>query len=350
MDKEITGNATLKDIAKQLNLSISTVSRALHDHPRISKKTKDSVLKLAREMDYHPNQFALRLLHKKSETIGIMVPKISYNFYSQAITGIEGIATKHGYSILICQSNESFRQESANIDRLLKSQVDGFIISQSAATRSIDHFTKIVDKNIPLVFFNRVNQKISTSKIIINNFKAAYDATQHLIEQGCQNIGFLAGPKTLHISNQRLKGYKSALMKNNLTYREENIRYNYFSRSNAFESTIDLLNQTNTPDGMITFSDTLAIGAILAIKQEGLNIPEDVALVGFNNDPVCDILSPTLSSIDQDPYQLGTIAAKTLFKQIEKGNEFLYKVEEVVLPTSIRIRESSLRKGMKNII
>ena len=207
---------TIKDIARSLNISISTVSRALRGLPEIHPDTRNAVVKLAEELDYQPNQLAKNLAKSRTKTIGVIVPNLSYHFFSAMLNSIEEAALQAGYSVLVCQSNESYLREITNIQNLQRSQVEGFIISLSRDTDNYEHVERLARKNVPLVLFDRYAESIDVSKVIVDNEAAAFKATEHLIENGCQRIGFLAGPARLLLSNQRIKGYQAALAKHNL--------------------------------------------------------------------------------------------------------------------------------------
>jgi DNA-binding LacI/PurR family transcriptional regulator len=330
--------ATLKTLAQQLGVSISTVSRALKNHPRIGLKTKKSVWELAKKMDYQPNRMALNLLGKRSNTIGIIVPKIGYNIYSMAITGIEDVAIEAGFNIMICQSNESLTREISNVHDLLASQADGIIVSLAAETNNYEHFVKILQKEVPLVFFNRVIKNLPSSRVYVDNYQAARSAVDHLAQQGCRKIAFLGGPDFLYISNERFLGFREGLFANDIEMCHDMVVHMEFGQETAKQRMQVLLQNTPRPDGLFAVSDTLAIGAMLAIKEFGMKIPDDIAVVGFNNDPVCQLLSPTLSSIDQNPYAMGRMAAILCLKQLDNLQE---RENEINLPTKLVVRESS---------
>lgn len=335
---------TLKDIATLLNVSVSTVSRALKDHPRIGKKTKEAVLSLARDLDYSPNLLALQLLQKRSNTIGIIVPKISYHFYSLAISGVEEAAIKAGYNIMICQSNESFAREVTNTQDLTQSRVAGLIISQAGETEQYGHYQALLKKNIPVVFFNRVWEEQGVSKVVVDNYAAAYAAVEHLVAQGCRRIAFLAGPEGLHISNRRKEGYLAALAAHGLAVRPGYLVHNDYSEAEALQLTHRLLELPERPDAIFAISDRVAIMAMAAIKAKGLKIPADVALLGFNNDPVTALTCPAVTSVDQDAYLIGKTAAELLLRQL--GEEVpAWQPETVTVSTRLVVRESTRRRG-----
>ncbi|WKN46258.1 LacI family DNA-binding transcriptional regulator [Tunicatimonas pelagia] len=328
---------TLKEIAEQLNISISTVSRALRDHPRISRTTKQAVQALAKELDFQPNPLAMNLRMQRTQTIGVIVPKISYAFYASAITGIEAVAIGEGYNIVICQSNESYEQEVANIKSLLLSRVDGIIVSLAGETKQYDHFQEVLNRGVPLVFFNRVCPELSVSQVIIDNFLAAAQAVSFLIQHGCQRIGLLAGPSSVEISNERLRGYQQTLAQHQLPFDPNLVAHCDYSEADGYDQTVRLLQLSNPPDAIFAVSDRLAIAALQALRDYGIRIPQDMALVGFNNDPVTAVVSPSLTTIDQNPEQMGETAAHLLFQQLRDAKT---DIEQVVLKTRLLERNS----------
>lgn len=287
---------TIKDIARSLNISISTVSRALRGLPEIHPDTRNAVIKLAEELDYQPNQLAKNLAKSRTKTIGVIVPNLSYHFFSAMLNSIEEAALQAGYSVLVCQSNESYLREITNIQNLLRSQVEGFIISLSRDTDNYEHVERLARKNVPLVLFDRYVESIDVSKVIVDNEGAAFKATEHLIENGCRRIGFLAGPARLLLSNQRIKGYRAALEKHNLPADDQYVFHGDYTQENTILQTLALTSLPQPPDGLVTISDRVAYPAIYAMKQKGLRVPDDVAVVSFNNEPVSAFFSPSISS------------------------------------------------------
>lgn len=328
---------TLRELAQRLNISISTVSRALHDHPRISRSTKQAVWRLAKELDFQPNPLALNLRMQRTKTIGLLVPKISYPFYASAITGIESVALQKKYNIMICQSNESYRREVANVRSLTQSRVDGLIVSLAGQTKQYDHFLAALDRGIPLVFFNRTCPALPVSQVEIDNFTAATEAVSALVKHGCRRIGLLAGPPTIDISNERLRGYRQVLTNYHLPADPELIAHCDYSEESGYTQTVRLIQSSSPPDGIFAVSDRLAIAARQALLDYGLRIPADVAVVGFNNDPVTSILSPPLATIDQTPERMGEVAARLLFNQLQNPSA---ATERIVLKTRFLERES----------
>ncbi len=328
---------TLREIAERLNVSTSTVSRALHDHPRISSATKRAVRALAQELNFQPNPLAMNLRMQRTKTIGIIVPKISYPFYASAITGVESVAIQEGYNIVICQSNESYEREVANIQSLVLSRVDGIIVSLAGETERYDHFQEVLDRGVPLVFFNRTCPELAVSQVVIDNFVAARQAVNSLIQHGCSRIGLLAGPAKIDISNERLRGYQQALAQHQLPFESDLVAHCDYSEASGYAQTTRLIQLPNSPDGIFAVSDRLAIAAVMAIEDHDLQIPEDIALVGFNNDPVTSVVSPPLTTIDQNPEQMGETAAQLLFRQFREPDA---GTEKIVLKTQLLERKS----------
>lgn len=334
---------TIKDIARSLNISISTVSRALRGLPEIHPDTRKAVVQLAEELDYQPNQLAKNLAKSRTKTIGVIVPNLSYYYFSAMLNSIEEAALQAGYSVLVCQTNESYLREMTNIQNLLRSQVEGFIISLSRDTDNYEHVERLVRKNIPLVLFDRYAESINVSKVIVDNYAAAYKATEHLIENGCRRIGFLAGPTQLVLSNQRIEGYRAALAKYTLSVGDQYVFHCDYTHENTIMQTLAMMSLPQPPDGVVIISDRMAYSAIYAMKQKGIRIPEDVAIVSFNNEPVSAYFSPTLSSISQPIQEMGTETVRLLLRELEAIDNTIPK-ETKVMETQLVVRASSLRQ------
>ena len=320
------GQATLKDLAEKLGISISTVSRALKDHPDINTETKKKVIELAKQLDYEPNLLALNLLKKHSNLIGVIVPKLSYHLYAMAISGIEEVIEREGYHLMICQTNESFEKEVAILKEFNAIRPAGFLISLASHTIRFDHLKQLQRKNIPLVLFNRDCHEIKSSKVIIDNRKAAYNATIHLHKQGYRKIAFLAGPKNVQISKHRIEGFEEAMKALNLNLDPDFIQHANFTRADATDRTKQLLSLKNKPDAIIAFSDQMAISAIIAIKKAGYAIPGEIGIMGFNNEPGDQLMEPTLTSIDQPAFQMGKKAAEMLLAQINGSKDRIVEI------------------------
>ena len=335
------GQATLRDIARSLNISVSTVSRALSGAPEINKGTRKVVLEVAKNMSYEPNQVAQNLRKNKTNTLGIVIPDLITHFFSANISGIQEVAAGKGFNVMICQSNESYEKEVKNIHTLVASRVDGLLISLSRETCDYEHLKALHIRNIPLVFFDRVCEEIEASKITVDDHDGAFKATEHLLKVGCRRIAHLSGPETLSISKSRLRGYLDALKHYNIQPEQELIRHSSLSDRNIIEQVKALLDLPQPPDAIFAINDFVAIQAMLLIKEKGLKIPEDIALVGFNNEPVTPLIQPSLTSVAQPAYQIGQIAARHILDQINKPQDFL--PQRIVLKTDLILRDSSRR-------
>jgi LacI family transcriptional regulator len=341
------GQVTIKDIAKELGISPSTVSKALKGHRDISSSTKQSVRKLAESWNYKPDQVALSLKSGLSKTIGVIVPEIVHYFFSTVISGIEDLAYDSGYHVMFCQSSELYNREVKAVETLLSNRVDGILISVSKETANFDHFRKIQDNNIPLVFFDRICDEIETDRVIVDDETGAYEAVKHLIAEGCKNIVHLSGPPNLLIGKNRKAGYLRALREYNVPLDENNI-----IRCDSMEDTVlvvpGLLNRSDKPDGIFAVNDLTAAAAMKIIIEMGFNIPGDIAVVGFTGGFLSDITNPTLTSVEQHGYQVGKEAIRLLIDRIEKKHELppqtkTIKTELVIKGSSIRNQESGIR-------
>ncbi|MBS1497180.1 MAG: LacI family DNA-binding transcriptional regulator [Bacteroidetes bacterium] len=337
---------TIKDIARQLNISVSTVSRAIRNASDVSAETKKTVMALVEELNYQPNQLALNLRSKQTHTIGVIVPNLDY-VLSMMVRGIDEVALEAGYTVIICQSNESYGREILNARRLLDRGVDGFIVSVSSETNSFDHFKKIQEKNIPMVVFDRVASQLKAPSVRIDNTGGGFMATEHLIEQGYKRIAVLAGPQNLEISNSRLDGYKNALKKHKIKIDPSLIIHCDFNQDYAFFATEELLSLKKRPDAIFTISDRMALGAMLAIKKKGLQMPNDIGLIGFNDEPVLNLLTPSISSIEQPSFEVGKLAAKLFIETMHNMDNI--DLSERIIKTKLIARESSLKINAKKL-
>ncbi len=337
--------ATIKDIARELKISISTVSRAMRNAPDVNAETRKAVIALSEELNYQPNKLAISLKQKQTHNIGVIVPNLDY-VLSAMVKGIDETAMEAGYTVMVCQSNESFGREIINTRRLLDSLVDGFIISVSSETKVFDHFKMIQEKQMPMVVFDRVTPFLKAPSVRIDNEEGGFMATEHLLEQGYRRIAILAGPKNLGISNERLNGYLKALKKYKMKPDDDLIIYCDFNQHYAYLAAQELLSMKKRPDAFFTISDKMAMGAMLAIKEKGLKMPADVGLVGFNNDPVTSLVTPGVSSVDQPSFEVGKVAAKLFIEMLHNDEDMSHREE--VLKTKLIIRESSRRILPKN--
>jgi len=341
---------TIKDIARELGISPSTVSRALKDHPDISAETKKAVNELADKLNYQPNIVALSLRQKKTNTIGVIIPEVVHFFFSTVVSGIEDVAYQAGYNVILTQSNESYQREVTDTKALFNSRVDGMLISVSRETTNFDHIESIISKGVPVVFYDRMYNNPNTSKVIVDDYLGAKEAVLHLVDQGCKRIAHLEGAPNLIISKERLKGYQDALIERNLEVREN---YTVVCPSNSFEegmkATKKLLSLPTPPDAIFANNDPMAMGAMMAIKEKGLKIPTDIAVVGFSNWFFGELMEPSLTTVDQPGFEMGQEAARLLIRQIETKDKELDDPapETKILKTKLVIRNSSLHKNQK---
>ncbi|SFC88013.1 LacI family DNA-binding transcriptional regulator [Algibacter pectinivorans] len=336
---------TLKEIAEQLNISVTTVSKALKDYPDVSKKTKGLVKELAKTLNYKPNTFAVNLRTKESKTIGLVIPVIVHHFFSNVIKGIISQAEKKGYLVIILQSNESYELEKKHIGLLLSQRVDGIIISIANGTADFKHLNDVIVQEKPLVMFDKIAKLVKCSKIIIDDRKAAYTATQHLIDIGCKRIAHFRGGLLPQNSIDRFLGYKQALIDNGMAY-DPTLVYICELGDKSFEegkqNARQLLHDHDNVDGIFINTDLVAIGAMTEFKALGVKIPEDIKIVGFSNWFMSSVISPTLTTIDQPGYKMGKTAFKQLYKEMKAiKNKKPKKSTIITLETALVKREST---------
>lgn len=332
--------ATIKDLARELKLSPSTVSRALRDHPDISPRTKKLVISLADRLDYHPDSIAQSLQTKKTKTIGVIVPEIKQPFFASVINGIEELAYAAGYTIIVCQSNETADREVLVTRSLGSHRVAGLLVSLSRSTRNLDHFKVLQRRGVPIVFFDRVSNDIQASKVVVDDYKGAFEVVRHLIKCGYKRIAHLAGPRNLSISKFRLKGYRDALQEGNLPFDESIVVYGGLDDTDGIVGFQKLLNLATLPDAIFAVNDPVATGAFVTIKEHGMKIPADIALAGFSNTYMTSLLDPPLTTVEQPSYEIGKTAAQLLMEQINSDDEnFVPKF--IVLNTQLIVRGST---------
>lgn len=337
---------TIYDIAHELNVSPSTVSRALKDHYSIGREMTSAVKKLALERGYRPNHIASSLRRNKTNTIGVMTSWINRPFISSLISGIEQAASDAGYNVIISQSHDSYDSEIANAKALYDSRIGGLVVSLAMETTKYDHFLQFTNHEIPVVFVDRVSEEFNTDRVIVDNFSAGFLATQHLIEQGCTRIAHLAGAQHRNVYRDRQKGYLEALRANNLPVDESLIvSGNILNAEEGLKMTQHLLDLPIPPDGIFSPNDTAAVSAIQYGKKMNVKIPDDLAVIGFNNDPVSQIIDPPLSTVMHPAVDMGKIAVQQVLKL--KEHRDIIKSETIVLKTELLIRESSLRRKDK---
>jgi LacI family transcriptional regulator len=333
---------TIHDIARELEIDSSTVSRALSNSNRVAKKTKEKVLKKANELGYQPNLLASNLRRNVSNTIGVIVPRISRHFFSSVIQGVEETAYLAGYNVIICQSLEQFEREKKIIETLLANRVDGVLISISMETIDYVHIQGLKNGGVPVVIFDRHCNIPDHNNVLIDDFKAAFDATQHLINKGCKKIVHFSGPQELEIYKNRLRGYKNALQANNIPFDDNYILDSKLMEKDGIENAKKLLENSLAFDGIFSANDVAAIGAIKHLTSQGVKIPEDVAIVGFSNEPISTVISPSLTTINQPGFEMGKIATDLLLKHIKQQVGTL-KAQTIIMDSHLIERESTKR-------
>lgn len=334
---------TIKDIARALGISTSTVSRALRDSYEISPETKKMVLDCAEKLNYKPNPIALSLKERRSRSIGVVVCEIANNFFSQVINGIESIAYDRGYNVIISQSRESYDREVNDLHYLASRGVDGLLISLSTETNDISHLKALHEKGLPIVFFDRISEDINTHRVVVDNFKGAYDATEFLIKNGYTRIAVITNSEFLSITHERLAGYKEALAANGLIINEDYIQHCFYGGM-LFEEIEDAVNklitQDQKPEAIFTTSDKLTTGCLKTLKRRGMRVPHDISLVGFSNSDIAELLDPPLTVIRQPAFEMGK-AATDLMLQLIESKRPVKEFEKRVLTPELQIREST---------
>jgi len=331
---------TIKDIGRMLNVSPSTVSRALKDNPEIGMATRIAVKKLAKELNYQPNTIAQGLRRKKTFTIGVVVPEIVHYFFSSVISGIEEIAYSNNYQVILCQSNERFDQEVMNLNTLVKSHVDGILISISKETRDFSHVTSLQEKGIPVVYYDRSPfESLPVDSVLVDDFGGAYRAAEHLIKSGCHNLAHFFGPLHVNIHSERLAGFRKAhqdlgvSINENLIVAADNFQLGY-------DAVIALCRHGQDFNGIFAVNDLTAVGALKALKSQGISIPEQVSVVGFGDDTTLSVMvDPALSSVVQPGAEMGRMAMQLLLDRIEGTN--VDSAQLIRLDTALNIRQSS---------
>jgi LacI family transcriptional regulator len=341
---------TIKDIARELKISTSTVSRALADRWDINPETRKAVLELAEKLQYKPNPISLSLKQQQTMFIGVIVPEFINSFFAEVIMGIQSVLEPEGYHTLIMQSNESKSNELKNLKALESAMVDGFIVSVTQETDDTGYFAYLVENHYPLVFFNRVCTDINAPSVIIDDYKWAFSAVEHLIRQDCRRIVHLAGPENMLISKKRENGYKDALGKYDIAFDESLVIPCGLMMERGVVSAYKILEMKELPDAIFAVNDPVAIGAMKTLQKHGLKIPEDIAVAGFSDSQKALIIEPNLTSVEQPTFEMGKIAAELLLKQIKHNskNEDRILSQSVTLEAKLNIRESSLRKNEKS--
>ena len=340
MKKMKNQSVTIKHIAAALNISISTVSRALHDAYDVSPETRKKVLALAEELDYNPNPFAVSLVKHETKIIGVLLPEIATPYFSMIVKGIQDVAYNAGYNVMFFISDESLEREKIILKKLSVNSLDGLIMAVSIETNTSEHIQKLMSKGLPVVFFDRVLNDINTSKVVQDDYRGAFNATVHLIQQGCKRIAHLAGPKNLENARQRAQGYFDALEQNGMEIKKNLIVYSGFSQEDGLRDMSKLLGLKPVPDAIFAVNDRKAIGAMLALRRYGYKVPDHVAIISFGNTPVSEVMTPTLSTVEQAAYEIGAKSCQLLFAHIKTPS---IEPQTVVMPSKLVIRESSVK-------
>ena len=335
---------TIYDIAQKLNISPATVSRGLRDHPGISKKTKKRIDDMVDEMGYRSNQFARNLRQQKTRTIGVIVHELNSNFITCVLAGIEKVTTAAGYDLIITHSSENYKKETANAKNLFHKRVDGLIASLSFYTTDLDHFKPFIKKGVPVIFFDRVEQDGNNTVVIIDNAKCGYIATRHLIEQGCKRIAHVTSSLNRNVYSQRFKGYRDALFDHNIPYDESLLIVSDLTEKAGVDAAQQIQKMKPLPDGAFITNDFVAAVCMRNLKEQGLRIPEDIAIVGFNNDAVSKLVEPALTTINYPGIDMGEIAARNMMNHL-KGISDIHQTNTIIVRSELVVRQSSLKKG-----
>ena len=340
MPKEIT----IYDLARELNLSPATVSRGLKNHQAINKNTKKRIVDKAEEMGYRSNNFASNLRKQKSHTIGVLVPQLNSNFIASVLSGIEKVTTVTNYDIIIAHSSESAKKEAANANNLFHKRIDGLIASLSADTQDLSHFEQYFKRGIPVIFFDRVEENSEGAKIIIDNHRAAFEATQHLIDQGCRRIVHVTSSFKRNVYIKRFAGYRDALQANGIPFDERLVFAGNMNKETFMMAAQEIVKMHPLPDGLFTTNDLSAALCIQVFKEHGIRVPEDIAVVGFNNDVISIISDPQITTVNYPAIKMGEQAAMVLINHLT-GNADSSLTNSIVLNSELIIRKSSLKKS-----
>lgn len=323
-----------------LGITPSAVSKALNNHPRISDKTKAAVIQVARNLDYQPNHLATALRKGKSNLVGVIIPKANSHFFSSIIEKIEEVLNEKGYNVIIAQSNESYKKECKSIDALLYTQVDGIIASMANETVKLDYYEKIKSKGIPLILFDRGENDLNVDYVGIDDYLSSHMVIEHLVEQGCKRIAHIAGFSHTRIYKNRIRGYRDALEKFGLPIEESLIIESNLRIEDGRCIMKELLELKNKPDAVYAAGDYAALGALQVLQENHINVPGDIALVGFTNEPFTSLVTPSITSVEQHSEQIGKVAAETLLMRLEFPNEKV-SLNKLILPAELIIRSSS---------
>jgi len=337
-----TKEITIYDIAQKLNISVATVSRGLKDNEAVNKQTRKKIFDLAEKMGYRSNHFARNLREQQTHTIGVLVHELNSNFITSVLAGIEKVTAETGYDIIITHSSESVIKEAANANNLFHKRVDGLIASLSFDTENLDHFESFIKKGIPVIFFDRVEQDRGNSVVIIDNYKCGYQATKHLIDQGCTRIAHVTSSLKRNVYLDRFRGYRAALSESGLTFNENYLIVKDLSEKAGIEAANQILKMKELPDGIFLTNDFVAAVCMRTLKEQGIVIPDDIAIVGFNNDSIAKLIEPSLTTINYPGIDVGEIAARNLINHL-KGLSNISQTNCIIVRSELIIRNSSLK-------
>ncbi|MFT2011381.1 LacI family DNA-binding transcriptional regulator [Pontibacter sp. 13R65] len=338
MEKEIT----IYDIARELALSPTTVSRALNNHPAVNKNTKQKICDIAVQMGYRSNIFASNLRKQRTNTIGVIVPRLNSPFMSSVMAGMEKEANNADYNLIITQSLETMQKEIANARTMFDSRVDGLLVSLAYETDSIEHFEPFISKGTPVIFYDRVIEHNKCTNVVIDNLQAAHKATTHLAKQGCKRIVHITADLKRNVYADRLKGYKYALLDNNLPFEESYVMVTNLSEEAGIEAAQQILQMNPRPDGIFVSNDTAAVSCMKELQKAGMVIPNDIAIVGFNNDPISRVIEPNLTTVNYPGYEMGEVAVRSLIHHLNGLSDIII-TNTITLRSDLIIRGSSLR-------
>lgn len=335
---------TIKDLARILNISVSTVSRALRDTYDVNQETREKVMALAQELNYKRNLLAMGLAKRGTHNIGIILPNVTNYFFSTVITGVQEVAYSNDYNISLYLTNDSPEKEKEITGNLFISGFDGLLVSVSSSSHSCDHIRQLIDRGVPVVFFASAPAEIKATQVLQDGYKGAVDAVEHLIQNGYRRIAHIAGPKELAFTQERLKGYFEVLKKHDLPVREEWIIYSGFSQEAGETDTLQLLNLKEKPDAIFAINDRKAVGAIVALKNRGVSVGREIGVIGFTNEPIASLISPTLSTIAVPAFEIGEKSCDLLLKTVFKMSKNRpFPPQKILLPGQLMARESTMR-------
>lgn len=334
---------TLKVLAKNLGLSVATVSKALKNYPDINKETKSRVLELAETLNYKPNSFAQSLRNQESKIIGLIIPDIVHYFFSNIIKGVITSAEEKGYLVVVLQSDESYEHEIELLQLLMGKNVDGILLSLSGKTVRFDHINKIINNGTPIVLYDKISKSVNCSKVLIDDIKAAYTATEYLIKTGCRKIAHISGPQKPQTTIDRLKGYKKALAEYNipfissLVYTSDHLTY-----EDGYNLAFKIVNDHPDIEGIFTLTDLIAFGVLNKLKEMKIEIPNTISVIGFSNWFISETTTPKLTTINQPGFEMGRTAFKQLFEEINAlKNKTSIEPKIITLETALIKREST---------